>query len=142
MASSEYLLVDCIPTTNRVYANRPSSDCRRTGGNWRFLIRFCDGIEGHGLVDYEMGVWEEEILDRTKISISCILLILMHEMQVITRCIDEYQSAKVAGPDPPKPLFLIPHSAHCDFVGYQLGASHRSRLLTYFSLLSFFGCIG
>ncbi|KAI7973045.1 hypothetical protein EIK77_000831 [Talaromyces pinophilus] len=29
-----------------------------------FLIEFCDGIEQYGLVDYEMGVWEEEILDR------------------------------------------------------------------------------
>jgi hypothetical protein len=27
------------------------------------LIRFCDLIEPHGLVDYQMGIWEEEILD-------------------------------------------------------------------------------
>lgn len=26
------------------------------------LIRLCDGMEKHGLVDYQMGVWEEEIL--------------------------------------------------------------------------------
>lgn len=26
------------------------------------LIRLCDRMEQHGLVDYEMGVWEEEIL--------------------------------------------------------------------------------
>ena len=26
------------------------------------LIQLCDRIEQHGLVDYEMGVWEEEIL--------------------------------------------------------------------------------
>jgi hypothetical protein len=70
-----------------------------------FLIHFCDGIERHGLVDYEMGVWEEEILDRTKISIPCILLILMNEMQVIIRCIDKYQPAKVAGSGTSKPLF-------------------------------------
>jgi hypothetical protein len=25
------------------------------------LVRMCDGLEAHGLVDYEMGVWEEEI---------------------------------------------------------------------------------
>ncbi|EED21217.1 hypothetical protein TSTA_084480 [Talaromyces stipitatus ATCC 10500] len=30
-----------------------------------FLIHLCDGLEGYGLVDYEMGVWEEEILDST-----------------------------------------------------------------------------
>jgi len=27
------------------------------------LIRLCDNMEKHGLVDYEMGVWEERILD-------------------------------------------------------------------------------
>jgi hypothetical protein len=27
------------------------------------LIRLCDNMEKHGLVDYEMGVWEESILD-------------------------------------------------------------------------------
>ena len=26
------------------------------------LVRLCDGIEQHGLVDYEMGVAEEEII--------------------------------------------------------------------------------
>lgn len=25
------------------------------------LIRLCDGVERHGLVDYEYGVWEEQI---------------------------------------------------------------------------------
>ncbi|EED12468.1 conserved hypothetical protein [Talaromyces stipitatus ATCC 10500] len=27
------------------------------------LIRLCDQVEPHGLVDYQMGIWEEEILD-------------------------------------------------------------------------------
>lgn len=26
------------------------------------LIGLCDGVEKYGLVDYQMGVWEEEIL--------------------------------------------------------------------------------
>lgn len=25
------------------------------------LIRLCDGIERHGLVDYQYGVWEDQI---------------------------------------------------------------------------------
>jgi hypothetical protein len=29
----------------------------------RELVRLCDNIERHGLVDYQMGVWEEEIID-------------------------------------------------------------------------------
>jgi hypothetical protein len=31
----------------------------------RELIRICDQMEPHGLVDYEMGIWEEEILSGT-----------------------------------------------------------------------------
>lgn len=27
------------------------------------LVRLCDGIERHGLVDYEYGVWEEAIVE-------------------------------------------------------------------------------
>lgn len=26
------------------------------------LVQLCDRLEEHGLVDYQMGVWEEEIL--------------------------------------------------------------------------------
>jgi len=29
----------------------------------RELVRLCDNMERHGLVDYQMGVWEEEILE-------------------------------------------------------------------------------
>jgi hypothetical protein len=28
------------------------------------LVRLCDIMEKHGLVDYQMGVWEEQIIDR------------------------------------------------------------------------------
>lgn len=28
----------------------------------RELVRLCDMMEKHGLVDYQMGVWEEEII--------------------------------------------------------------------------------
>jgi hypothetical protein len=28
----------------------------------RELVRLCDRMERHGLVDYQMGVWEEEIV--------------------------------------------------------------------------------
>jgi hypothetical protein len=27
------------------------------------LVRLCDSIERHGLVDYQYGVWEEQIID-------------------------------------------------------------------------------
>lgn len=30
----------------------------------RELVRLCDGVEKHGLVDYQIGVAEDEIIDR------------------------------------------------------------------------------
>lgn len=38
-----------------------SEDFLRKMGN--DIIRLCNGIERHGLVDYECGVWEENIID-------------------------------------------------------------------------------
>jgi len=32
------------------------------------LVRLCDIMEKHGLVDYQMGVWEEEIISRELLS--------------------------------------------------------------------------
>ena len=32
------------------------------------LIRLCDSIERHGLVDYQYGVWEEQIMDSAQSS--------------------------------------------------------------------------
>jgi len=31
----------------------------------RELVRLCDSMERHGLVDFQMGVWEEEIINGT-----------------------------------------------------------------------------
>lgn len=36
------------------------------------LVRLCDIMEKHGLVDYQMGVWEEDIVSR-KYSLSLTL---------------------------------------------------------------------
>src|SRR5690606_38783421 len=40
----------------------PPETLRRMGDE---LIRLCDSLERHGLVDYQLGVWEEEIIDGT-----------------------------------------------------------------------------
>ena len=37
----------------------PEESLERMG---KELIRLCDSMERHGLVDYQMGVWEEEII--------------------------------------------------------------------------------
>ncbi|KAK7754163.1 hypothetical protein SLS62_003740 [Diatrype stigma] len=43
------------------------------------LVRLCDGIERHGLVDYEYGVWEESIVD------------------ILGECLDLYETGNQAG---------------------------------------------
>ena len=37
------------------------------------IVRLCDGIERHGLVDYEYGVWEESIIESMHFSYGWIL---------------------------------------------------------------------
>lgn len=46
----------------------------------RELVRLCDSVEKHGLVDYQMGVAEEEIMDRK----SCLCPNLSGECLLIT----------------------------------------------------------
>ena len=36
----------------------------------RELVRMCDELEPHGLVDYQMGVWEEEIMNGVSLPFS------------------------------------------------------------------------
>lgn len=42
----------------------PEEDLKKMGKD---LVRLCDGIERHGLVDYEYGVWEESIVESTSL---------------------------------------------------------------------------
>ncbi|CAP73867.1 uncharacterized protein PODANS_2_12220 [Podospora anserina S mat+] len=43
------------------------------------LIKYCDNIERHGLVDYQYGVWEEQIIE------------------ILGECVDLYESANASG---------------------------------------------
>lgn len=44
------------------------------------IVRLCNGIERHGLVDYEYGVWEELIIDSKslKFTPSSILILYIY----------------------------------------------------------------
>jgi len=48
--------------TQRPQSLIPQDGLERMG---RELVRLCDSIERHGLVDYEYGVWEERIIAGT-----------------------------------------------------------------------------
>ena len=48
----------------------------------REIVRFCDSLERHGLVDYQMGVWEEEIISsKAKLAVMTPFLALANEFQ-------------------------------------------------------------
>lgn len=51
------------------------------------LVRLCDRMEQHGLVDYEMGVWEEEILGSESSAYTSEILDA-DNYPVLTQCVD------------------------------------------------------
>lgn len=73
----------------------------------RDLVRLCDGIEKHGLVDYQMGVAEEDIFEGE---------IVMHKTNAIwlisytalTTCLDLLEPPGSTNPAPPVPAPAAP----------------------------------
>jgi hypothetical protein len=51
------------------------------------MVNLCDKLERPGLVDYELGLWENEIISSKKLSIQYIL-VLISFLLVIMRCLD------------------------------------------------------
>ncbi|KAI4129953.1 MAG: hypothetical protein LQ347_003558 [Umbilicaria vellea] len=66
------------------------------------LVRLCDTMERHGLVDYQMGVWEEEIIHSKQASSSfrnrSVHLANSNHHTVLTECLDLLEGDDV---DPP-----------------------------------------
>ncbi len=70
------------------------------------LVRLCDSIERHGLVDYQYGVWEEQII--ASMCGSCFLLFPLFLARiaglltttryvVLEECLDLYDSSNTSG---------------------------------------------
>lgn len=68
------------------------------------LIRLCDGIESHGLVDYQYGVWEDRIetsMSFAALPLLCLLLsgyieAVLTGRVVLEECLDLYDSLEAA----------------------------------------------
>jgi hypothetical protein len=62
------------------------------------LIRLCDVMEKHGLVDYQMGVWEEEIITRKSRILDYESGVLYHTnlSSVLTQCLDLLEEGTTA----------------------------------------------
>ena len=57
------MLRECVATGQPPQAPRELLGVEVLERMGRELVRLCDGMERHGLVDYQMGVWEEEIIE-------------------------------------------------------------------------------
>lgn len=56
------------------------------------LVRLCDMMEKHGLVDYQMGVWEEEIINRGLSFHTCFIRRSdTDQIPVLTSCLDQLE---------------------------------------------------
>lgn len=84
------LTQEMLDTGQRPQQPQSLMDSESMEGMGKELIRLCDIMEKHGLVDYQMGVWEEEIISRK--------LFLLDKRQrandcsVLTTCLDMLES--------------------------------------------------
>ncbi|KIV99721.1 uncharacterized protein PV09_08651 [Verruconis gallopava] len=56
------MTVDMIDTGQRPQSPRTMMDSHQMESMGKELVELCDLMEKHGLVDYQMGVWEEDII--------------------------------------------------------------------------------
>lgn len=73
----------------------------------RDLVRLCDGIEKHGLVDYQMGVAEEDILEG-EIFIHKPKVIWLIRYTALTTCLDLLEPSGSTIPAPAAPAPAAP----------------------------------
>lgn len=74
----------------------------------RELVRMCDSMEKHGLVDYEMGIWEEEIMNGNNTCIEHHVDDLLILDEVLLECLhlleDGAEEPTGPGPRPNLPM--------------------------------------
>lgn len=63
------------------------------------LVKHCDSIERHGLVDYQFGVWEERIIESRFLTPPRLLSYawLTTWRQVLEECLDLYENPNTSG---------------------------------------------
>jgi hypothetical protein len=54
--------ISMLDTGQRPQSPRTLMDIEQMENMGKELVRLCDSMEKHGLVDYQMGVWEEDII--------------------------------------------------------------------------------
>jgi hypothetical protein len=81
----------------------------------REFVRLCDGMERHGLVDYQMGVWEEEIISSRFIVALFLDATRADSTVVLTECLDLLETLEGEDDD----------GASAQYIGRSQGSRNR-----------------
>jgi hypothetical protein len=64
LQTQKEMSLEMLDTGQRPHPPRSLMESDQMESMGKELVRLCDIMEKHGLVDYQMGVWEEEIVSR------------------------------------------------------------------------------
>lgn len=97
------LTIEMLDTGQRPHHPQSLLESDQMDGMGKELVRLCDIMEKHGLVDYQMGVWEEEIIGR-KCHFALFVTVTVPDLfAVLNTCLDllEEQSENSRAAAPP-----------------------------------------
>ena len=64
LQTQKEVTLELLDTGQRPHGPRSMMETDQMETMGKELVRLCDIMEKHGLVDYQMGVWEEDIVSR------------------------------------------------------------------------------
>lgn len=99
------LNIEMLDTGQRPHHPQSLMESDQMEGMGKALVRLCDIMEKHGLVDYQMGVWEEEIIGRKYYFAFSVTVTVPDPLAVLNTCLDllEEQSENSRAAAPPAP---------------------------------------
>ena len=62
LQTQKEMTIQMLETGHRPQPPRTIMETEQMEDMGKELVKLCDSMEKHGLVDYEMGVWEEDIV--------------------------------------------------------------------------------
>lgn len=103
LQTQKEMTIEMLDTGQRPHPPQSLLEPDQMEGMGKELVRLCDIMEKHGLVDYQMGVWEEEIIIRQSYFI--LFITLTNLLSVLNTCLDllEEQSESSRAAAPPAP---------------------------------------
>ena len=103
LQTQKEMTIEMLNTGQRPHLPQSLLESDQLEGMGKELVRLCDIMEKHGLVDYQMGVWEEEIITRQYYS--NLFVTFTDPLAVLNTCLDllDEQSDNSRAAAPPAP---------------------------------------